>query len=227
MIYALLVLWLWLNTSLPIDPISRNNQARREAEAAYRAGQYDRALTLYTVLSRTTPIPDPAVQLDLGHTYFNLRQYQKAADHYRLLLSADRPDLRTAAATQLGVIACLDRDSSAALTLFQQALLEDFSNEPARYNFELVKKQYRHTQPPTKPTTVARTAGPSNRPKSGGGQVERSSRQDELLRRFQRLNLTQEQAMQLLDAMQRDDLPYALTQSARRSTKPAPAGNRW
>lgn len=230
MIYLFVFVWFWSNNPLPVNQISRNNQARRNAEAAYLAGHYQQALTLYAYLSRNTTTIDPAVRLNLGHTYFQLKQYARARPQYETLLRSDRPDLRTVAATQLGVIACFERDSAAALTLFRQALLEDADNEPARYNFELVKKQYSGKPPATNPRQppVGRRSRSANNQQPSGEQVERSARQDELLRRFERLNLSEEQALQLLDAMQNDDLPYALTRSARRSNaKRAPNGSRW
>lgn len=229
MVYAFLMAWLWWTEPLT-NQISRNNQARQEAERAYRAGRFDRALTLYAYLSRTTTTIDPAVRLNLGHTYFRLGQYARAKPQYEILFRSDRPDLRTVAATQLGIMACFDRDSVRALTLFRQALLENADNEPARYNFELVKKRYSGKLPPINPQQkqMARQPDIANKPRPAGGQVERSARQDELLRRFELLNLSQEQALQLLNAMQQDDLPYALTQSARRSgTKPPANGSRW
>lgn len=230
MIYVFIVAWLWWPESLSFNQISRNNQARQEAQAAYQSGHYNQALTLYTYLSRTTITIDPAVRLNLGHTYFQLKQYKKAKPQYETLLQSDRPDLRTAAATQLGVMACLEGDSATALTLFQQALLEYADNEPARYNFELIKKYYSGKIPATNPRQKSSARKPKliNKPRpSGGQQVERSTRQDELLRRFRRLNLSEDQALQLLNAMQADDLPYALTRSARRSAKAAPGSNRW
>ncbi|AUD00344.1 tetratricopeptide repeat protein [Spirosoma pollinicola] len=230
MIYLLFTAWLWWNQLLPASPISRNNQMRQEAQTAFRAGQYARALSLYAYLSRTTTTIDPAVRLNLGHTYFKLNQFAKAKPQYETLLQSDRSNLRTAAATQLGVIACLQHDSATALSLFEQALLENADNESARYNFELVKKYYSGKKPETNPQHKPASKKPKQVNKSrpaGGQQVERSARQDELLRRFQRLNLSEEQARQLLDAMQGDDLPYALTRSARRSTKPASGENRW
>lgn len=203
---------------------------RQEAQAAYQTRNYARALTLYAYLSRTTTTIDPAVRLNLGHTYFQMKQYPKAKMQYETLLLSDRPDLRTAAATQLGVMACLERDSATALTLFQQALLENADNEPARYNFELIKKYYSGKPLATNPAhnPVVKKPKAVNKPRPAGGQqVERSARQDELLRRFERLNLSEEQAMQLLEAMENDNVPYALTRSARRLTNPATARNQW
>lgn len=229
MLYLFLVVSLWWADSL-MNRIAQNNQARQEAELAYRSGRFDRALTLYTYLSQTSTTIDPAVRLNLGHTYFKLGQYAKAKPQYETLLRSGRSDLRTIAATQLGVMACFDHDSATALTLFRQALLENADNEPARYNFELIKKRYSGTPPPAnhQPKQATRQSPLVNKPRSGSGQVERSARQDELLRRFQQLNLSEEQALQLLNALQQDDLPYALTQSARRlDTKPAAIGGRW
>ena len=229
MIYLLFINWLGSTDSFT-NQISRNNRARQEAETAYRAGQFDRALTLYAYLSRTTTTIDPAVRLNLGHTHFRLKQYAKAKPQYETLLRSDRSDLRTVAATQLGVMACFDRDSATALRLFRQALLENSDNEPARYNFELVKKRYsgKPLPPNQQQKQTIRQPKAVDKPRPGGGQVERSSRQDELLRRFGQLNLSEEQALQLLNAMQQDDLPYALTQSARRlGTGSATNGNRW
>ena len=231
MFYLLITAWLWWDTLFSLNQISQNNQARQEAQAAYQAGNYTRALYLYAYLSRTTTTIDLGVRLNLGHTYFQLKQYNKAKPQYETLLQSDRPDLRAAAATQLGVMACLEGDSAVALSLFQRALLENPDNEPARYNFELVKTRYSGKPPASNPRQQPSVRKPQLANKlrpSGGQQVERSARQEELLRRFQRLNLSEDQAMQLLDAMQSDDLPYVLTRSARHSgAKPVSNGNRW
>ncbi|GAB3710815.1 hypothetical protein GCM10027592_47850 [Spirosoma flavus] len=229
MLYLLIAAWFLLPELLPANQISQNNKARQEAQKAYQTGNFKRALGLYTKLNRTSSLADPAVRLNLGHTYFQLKQYQKARSEYESLLRSASPELRTSAAHQLGVLACLEGDSTTALVLFQEALLENPGNEPARYNFELVKKYYsgRKAKPKSNKKNQQQQTTTQLVP-SGGQQVERSERQDELLRRFRRLNLNEEQAMQLLDAMRGDDLPYALTRSARRSAnKPSAEGNRW
>ena len=230
MIYVLLTVWLWWDTPASLDQISRNNRARQEAQAAYQAGRYADALTLYAGLSRITTTIDPAIRLNLGHTYFQLKRYAKARQQYETLLRSDRSDLRTVAATQLGVMACLQRDSAAALAFFEQALLENPDNEPARYNFELINKQFSGNAPTLNKQHKQAQKQPQlrNNPQPSGGQVERSARQDEVLRRFQRLHLSEQQALQLLDAMQDDDLPYALTHSTQRNGAKSTANeNQW
>jgi tetratricopeptide (TPR) repeat protein len=227
MLYLMLSIWLWWNDLPVLTQISRNNQARREAERAYQSAHYVRAIQLYTQLSRIGAQDDPAVRLNLGHAYFKLGQYERAKTHYESLLRTEDSFLRTAAATQLGVIACVRRDSAGALTLFEQALLEDPTNEAARYNYELIRTRFSNRIPNRNQPPKAATPKQVNRPKPSSIQVERSERQDERLRRFARLNLSEEQALQLLDAMQTDDLPYALTRSARRSATPATTPSRW
>ncbi|MBD2704348.1 tetratricopeptide repeat protein [Spirosoma sp. BT702] len=231
MIYLLITAWFLWPELFPANQISQNNQARQEAQKAYQVGNFRRALGLYMRLNQTSAIPDPGVRLNLGHTYFQLKQYQKARSEYESLLRSGSPELRTSAAHQLGVLACLEGDSTTALALFQEALLENPGNEPARYNFELVKKYYSGRKAKSRSPKKNQKQQQQTTTKlvpTGGQQVERSERQDDLLRRFRRLNLNEAQAMQLLDAMRGDDLPYALTQSARRSAnKPSTEGNRW
>lgn len=228
MLYLMLSVWLWWNELPALNQISRNNQARWAAERAYHSAQYPQAIRLYTQLSRVDGQPDPGVQLNLGHAYFKLGQYERAKRQYEPLLRIANPALRTAAATQLGVIACVRRDSAGALALFEQALLEDPANDAARYDYELIRTRFSNRTLTRNQPPKAATPKQVNQPKPGGGQqVERSERQDERLRRFARLNISEEQALQLLDAMQADDLPYALTRSARESATPATTPSRW
>ncbi|AQG82305.1 hypothetical protein AWR27_04245 [Spirosoma montaniterrae] len=225
MAFAFLAAWVWLSELPVLSRISQNNQARIDAEKAYKSKAYQDALRLYAHLSRTTTTIDPGVRLNLGHTYFQLHQYHKAKPQYQTLLQSEQPDLRAVAATQLGIIACIERDTAQALVLFRRALLENTENEPARYNFELVKNQYSGKPSSARPLTARR---PALTRQPIGQQVERSERRDDLLKRFQRLNLTEEQALQLLDAMRNDDLPYALSSSARRLGANPESGNiRW
>ncbi|QJD79366.1 tetratricopeptide repeat protein [Spirosoma rhododendri] len=227
MLYVMLLGWLWWNDLPVLTQISRNNQARREAERAYQSAHYARAVQLYTQLSNIDAQDDPAIRLNLGHAYFKLGQYQRAKTQYEPLLHTDAPALRTVAATQLGVIACARRDSAGALTLFEQALLEDPANEAARYDYELIRTRFSNRLPNRNQPPKSATPKQINQPKPSSSQVERSERQDERLRRFAKLNLNEEQALQLLDAMQTDDLPYALTRSARESATPATTPSRW
>ncbi|MCY7358307.1 MAG: hypothetical protein LH609_12785, partial [Rudanella sp.] len=123
--------------------------------------------------------------------------------------------------TQLGVIACADRDSAQAIDLFRKALLADPENEPARYNYELLKKRFSGRESSeNKPKKVQK---PRQTPQQSKQEVARSPRREQVLRRLQTMNMTEEQANQLLNSMREDDLPLELAR--RRSIGDHPSKN--
>jgi len=58
-------------------------------------------------------------------------------------------------------------------------------------------------------------------------EVARSPRQEQLLRRLQNLNMTEEQANQLLNAMREDDLPLELARRRSAGQNQASGTSRW
>lgn len=216
----------WFDTTLgetKLGLVSRRNQVRRQAAAAYRAGRYQEALTHYRFLLKSSTSPSLAEQVNLGHVYFKLGQYASAKRQYEQNGTAGTPQLVAAAATQLGLLACLSIDTTTALLHFRTALLNDPDNSAARQNFELLKLRFSGKQPRRK--AVGPTPQPSPQPEAvRGQQVEKTEQQQDRLTRFRNTTLSDEQARQVLDALQADDLPYALAR--RRATKPTrPATN--
>ncbi len=231
-LFLSVLLWVWNHRSF--DQISRNNIARKEAEAAYQAGNYRRAADRYTYLTHLNTTPDPALLLNLGHSCFRLNQYARAKVNYEKLRQVGNPGLTAIADVQLGIIACQEKDSATALTLFQQALLQNPDNEPARYNFELIKKFYSGRLPTRRSgrqsspkTTASRQAVAPNQLKLDKAPVlVQSDQKKDKLNRFRNLNMTEAQARQILDAMQGDDLPYSLARQRTKAKEPD-AGNQW
>lgn len=205
------------------DQIGQNNLIRKQAEQAYRSGDFLRAAEQFAYLTKQPSRPDPGVWLNLGHAYFALGNYKNARQAYKNYIDMEATGQVSNAYTQLGVIATSDRDTSEALTMFRKALLMEPGNEPARYNFELLKKRFSGRVKPRrvpKPKTEQRLEQREQ-------EVARSNRQEQILRRLRSLNMTEEQANQLLNAMREDDLPLEL---ARRQLSGPPKsfkGNRW
>ncbi len=226
------LLW-WQHRSL--DQISRNNIARKEAEAAYKAANYARAAERYTFLTRIDSTPNPDLLLNLGHSCFRLNRYAPAKVQYERLRQIGNAEQVSIASVQLGIIACLEKDSATALNLFQQALLENSDNEPARHNFELIKRIWSGRTPtagvaqrpkPNPAKVTVQRPTPAESKQAPAPTVAHSERKDDQLRRFRNLNMTEAQARQLLDAMQGDDLPYTLARH-RAPARDAEPGNRW
>lgn len=233
-LFVTLLLWLWQLQSL--NQISLNNRARKEAEAAYASGDFGRAAEQYAYVVTHAPTVDPTVRLNLGHAYFRLGQAAKARQQYTLLLQAGDHPFGATAAVQLGVLACAEQDSAGALRYFRQALWQDPDNEPARYNFELLERTFTGKQAPANRRATGQaqpraTSAPDQqlpRP-APDRQVERSARQDERLNRFRSLNMTEAQALQLLNTMQHNDVPYpvAQRQAKGRKQRGGDRANRW
>ncbi len=215
--YIWIILLVWFGDNSALDHVSRFNLARRQAERAYAAGQYKQAIDQYSYLVNNN-VADAATRLNLGHAYFRLGQFSSAQVQYEAIRPDDPTELAERAAVQLGILACRQRDSAAALSFFRQALLRNTNNEVARYDFELIKR-----------TWSGRQAGRANRPKpqqqlrpDTGDKVAKSTRKEQILHRLGPSGLTDEQARQLLDAL--SDEPLALPRTTAQSNEP---GNRW
>lgn len=221
-------IWLAMISIWPLnayDQIGRNNLARKQAEKAYLRADYRQAATGFVYLTKHSTQADATVWLNLGHAYFSLANYKAAKQAYEKYVPAASGTTVAVAYVQLGVIACASRDSAQALDLFRKALLTDPDNEPARYNFELIKKQFsgrvaakNKSKPQPKPKQT---------PQQREQQVARSPRQEQVLRRLQNLNMTEDQANQLLNAMREDDLPIELARRRSAGQNQSTSTNRW
>ncbi|GAB3273957.1 hypothetical protein GCM10027347_46710 [Larkinella harenae] len=216
MTYLILSALLWLYDNRSFDKISHDNIARVEGLRAYQAGNYKQAAEQYIALVNSALFVEPSARLNLAHSYFHLGQYVQAQKHYRLVAQVNQPELAANAEVQLGVIAVMQGDSATALTLFRKALNTVPALEPAQFNYELIKKTYSGKPRPT------RSQAPKPKPKlqqersettvepgqQQGTEVQQGDNKDELLRRLRSLNLSEEQALSILKAMQDNEVQY-------------------
>lgn len=226
---ASLLLVSWLETTLgdsSLGLVSRRNRARKQAAVAYQAGQYNEALRLYRYVVDTSPTPSLAERVNLGQVYFQLRQYKSAKREFGQPGTDPTPQLTATAATQLGLLACLDKDTATALAQFQKALLNNPDNYAARQNYELLKLRFSGKKPARKPTQ--QTPSPALQPQATPGQrVDSTDQQRDQLNRFRNASLSELQARQLLDALQADDLPYELARRRKGRSAGAGRAGRW
>ncbi|GAB3903891.1 hypothetical protein GCM10028803_33050 [Larkinella knui] len=216
MTYLILSVLLWLYDNRSFDKISHDNIARIEGQKAYQAGNYKRAAEQYVALVNSTLFVEPSARLNLAHSYFQLRQYAQAQKHYRLVAQVSQPALAAAAEVQLGVIAVLQGDSTTALTWFRKALNTVPALEAAQFNYELIKKTYSGKPAPTSARQPKRKQRPRQEEteaavesgRESGTEVEKGDTKGELLRRLRSLNLSEEQALSILNAMQDSEVQY-------------------
>ncbi|MEQ8904448.1 hypothetical protein [Ekhidna sp.] len=124
------------------DPkeIAKVNTLKKEAESAYLAGDYELALSKYTILSDSLGIDDPAIKLNLAHSHYHLGDTAGAKSRYNQLATAPSNKLKSVAFQQLGVMSKDAGKLEEALQQLKSAIKADPTNQEARYNYEVVKK---------------------------------------------------------------------------------------
>lgn len=141
----LLILLLLLNTTDPTE-ISRYNRLKNKAEVAFENGQFDVAAQNYSMLYDSLNAEDPAIALNLAHSYFALGDSSNARLKYQAAVTTNNKRIKSIAYQQLGVMADNPKTLNEALQYLKSALKADPSNEEARYNYELVKKKLEKQQ---------------------------------------------------------------------------------
>lgn len=139
---------------------SRINKGVQEAEAMYQRGQYRQAVALYQYLSDSLQVSDEQLVLNQGHAAFQAGDTKTATRNYTLLAKNPDPALQSVASTQLALLYYRKGNPERALYTFKKALIQDPSNETARFNYELLKKYLAANpsvmgaarRPPQKPT---------------------------------------------------------------------------
>lgn len=123
-----------------ISQVSVTNEMKREAEEAYRSGDYKTAAQIYRKMIDEYRLEEEEIRLNLANSLFLADEKKTATTEYQILTNSSDHLTRSIAYQQLGVMAALRGKFGPALSHFKQALIIDPANESARYNYELVKK---------------------------------------------------------------------------------------
>lgn len=121
-----------------------------QAIQAYDQEDFKNGITLFgDAMDR---YPDKQVQLNynIAQCYLQLDVKDSATYHFQMVLSSREPAIASRAANNIGVIQADALQLNFALNSFKEALILDPSNESARYNFELVRRQKQNQPPPDK-----------------------------------------------------------------------------
>lgn len=214
----LISLLLWLLQQGAPNRIAERNRLKQEADRTFGNHEYALAASLYRQLAETALLPEPAVLFNQAQAYFAASDTLRARPLYLRLTEASDPGMAASALTQLGVLACQSGDSALALEYFRRAVRLVPDHTGAAYNFELLSKMRPPPRPPRPRPEAAKTASPPPPQPRTGGQVQASTRRDDLLSRLNRYNLSPEKARMLLDAMRAEEIQYI--QQRRRSAEP-------
>lgn len=134
----ILVLVLWSSND-PIE-IAKINRLKAEAKEAYTSGDYAVAAQKYSYLYDSLGVEEDQIALNLGHTYYAMKDSSNARTHYEQLTTTSDNTLKSIAYQQLGVMAKSPQTLKQSLAYLKSALKADPTNEGARYDYEVVKK---------------------------------------------------------------------------------------
>lgn len=123
-----------------ISKIAKVNKLKKTAEAAYKNGNFEEAISTFRSLTDSLGVNEDPVLLNLANAYFQTKDTANALQYYARILGSDDEKIRSLAYQQIGVINQQQNKLPEALTQFKQSLKSDPSNAGARYNYELLKK---------------------------------------------------------------------------------------
>ena len=129
-----------------IDNIATVNRLKKEAEQAYKNGDYATAVAHYRTLEDSLNVEDDNVRLNLAHSLIQAGDTISAQRNYSSLVRSDDDQLKSVAYQQMGIIASDKKQYEESLATFKEALKADPANEEARYNYELVKELLKKQQ---------------------------------------------------------------------------------
>lgn len=126
-----------------VDPtkIGKVNTAKAAARKAYAAGDYKKAVQQYRYLADSLAVNEDEVMLNLANAYFQLNDTTNAVSTYQPLTGSSKPQIRSKAQQQLGILNHKQGKLEEALNNFKQAIKADANNLDARYNYEMLKKK--------------------------------------------------------------------------------------
>jgi hypothetical protein len=220
--FPLYILYL-LVVNTPLNKVAESNELIREAENSFLEKNYILALVKYRYLNNSLQRKDSNIQLNLAHCYFLNQDTAQARKYYLNFVDSNNEESRGIACQQLGVLAFQQKNYIASLNYFKKSLQALPLNEDIRYNYELVKKinarvkkPKKQNKPPEKPKEIEEKLPPppsqeqaETTPTSNDSQQKSDQeRQDKIEKQLKKINLSQEKAQMILDALKNSEAKY-------------------
>ncbi|MGX5852187.1 hypothetical protein ACWKW6_01025 [Dyadobacter jiangsuensis] len=210
------LLWLWDNRTF--DSITKANQRKLDAEQAFRKKEFTKSAELYRQITYGSIFSDPAARLNLAHSLYKAGDYKQALKHYRLLSNIENNSIASVANAQIALILVNKKDTASALTNLRTALRLEPGNALARTNYIILKKSFSGVDDQSDMTTRKRQSNqqqtnqvqpaPPPAPPQEIHEVSEDLKKEELLKSLKAMNMSEEQARAILDAMKSNESQY-------------------
>jgi tetratricopeptide (TPR) repeat protein len=120
--------------------VSRLNKAIEAAEKSYSEAKYEQAVEDHLVLLNDFEYKSSELSFDLGLSHHYSEKVDEALTWYDQATQSPSKKLASFAFNQSGVITGNKKEYESALSKFQSALIQDPTNEQARYNYEMLAR---------------------------------------------------------------------------------------
>lgn len=214
LLYLLLLIW----DNRTFDAITKTNERKIGAEMAFKKKQYVNASKLYHQITYGSMFSDPAARLNMAHSYYQAGQLKNALYQYKLLDHVKDKTIASVANCQIALIMVVEKDTAAALEKLKTSLRLEPRNAVARSNYIILKKHFSGIEKPSESSQDKRTAkneANKNTPtpskpeqKPDGLEQEEAAKREQLLRSLKSMNMSEEQARIILDAMKSNESQY-------------------
>ena len=203
-------IFLWILDNSSFTKVNLRNKATVDAQKAYLNGNFLEASLQYQLLANQSFFTPPEVTLNLANSLFEVNDTLGAKKKYAQLVSLKDPVLASATYSQLGIIFCSENDTLKALTLFKEALILKPDNEIARFNYEILKRQYhpKVSKVRNASNSLKNQHIPQQQTQEEQKEIAENNSQKELLKTLKNYGLTPEKAKTILDGMKNSEIQY-------------------
>lgn len=214
-LYLWVVLWIWDIISLPSARfISETTVAAQES---FGNGDYLKAAILYKQVVDASIFSDPAGRLNMANAYFLAGETELAYQNYLVLSRVDDVKLAAIARSQMAMIALQKGDTVQALGRLREAILLDRGNRAVVTDFEILRSRFSGliesgAAEQLKSAAADSLADPAEnvpvQQELNNTVVEQSDQREQLLQNLDKINMSEEQAKSVLDAMKVNERQY-------------------
>ncbi|MBE9463305.1 tetratricopeptide repeat protein [Dyadobacter subterraneus] len=214
LLYLLLLLW----DNRTFDAITKTNERKIGAEMAFKKKQFVNASKLYHQITYGSVFSDPAARLNMAHSYYQAGQLKDALYQYKLLDHVKDKTIASVANCQVALILVSKKDTAGALERLKTSLRLEPRNTVARSNYIILKTHFSGIEQPSQSSQdnrMAKNEASTNKPtpskpeaKPEGFEQEEAAKREQLLRSLKSMNMSEEQARLILDAMKSNESQY-------------------
>lgn len=197
--YVYYIIFFLLNPQFYLN-IEQRNLYVNEFNHAMEVANYPLAIKIFERLESSYKAVDTQIRLDAAHAYFSLGDTSKAKINYEFSKDLSNKLQSSVSRNQLGLLALMHGDSAQAIDLFKTAIERNENLEEAKFNYELIEKQFKRNSPQ------------SNIEQNNKQRVVTSDEKEDELEEYQSEDFSKEKALQLLDNLRENEKKGTLSQ---------------